>query len=87
MIVADRHEQFFFTRNRSRYQRDIGREVSASASGELIVGFPNFASDRWKLRNCGLSTDVDKAVSNSHLNHDIRFPALRERVRREEVKE
>jgi hypothetical protein len=46
MIVADRHEQFFFTRNRSRYQRDIGREVSASASGELIVGFPNFASDR-----------------------------------------
>jgi hypothetical protein len=68
MIVADRHEQIFFTRNDSRYQGDISREeVSGSATGELIIGLPNFASDRWKLRNCDLSTDVDKAVSNSKL--------------------
>jgi hypothetical protein len=46
MIVADWHEQFFFTRNDSRYQRDIRREVSGSATGELIIGFPNFASAR-----------------------------------------
>jgi hypothetical protein len=87
--VADRHEQFFFTRNDSRYQRDISREVPGSATGELIVGYRNFASDRWKLRNCGLSTDVDKPVSNSNLNHDFRLPALGDnRVRRKQgVKE
>src|ERR1019366_5007133 len=66
----------FLTRNDSRYQRDISREVSVSASGELIIGLRNFASDRWKLRKYDLSTDVDKAVSNSNLNHDFRLPAL-----------
>jgi len=75
-IVADRHEQLFFTRNDSRYQSDISREVSGPAIGELIVGLPGFASDRWKLRKCALSTDVDKAVSNSNLNYDFRFAGL-----------
>ncbi len=85
--MADRHEQFFITRNDSRYQRDISREVSVSASGELINGLRKFASDRWKLRKCDLSTDVDKAVSNSNLNHDFRLPTLGDRARRKGVKE
>jgi hypothetical protein len=45
-IVADWHEQFFFTRNRSRYQREISRDDTSSATGELIVGFQNFVNDR-----------------------------------------
>jgi chromosomal replication initiator protein len=81
--VADRHEQIFFTRNESRYRRDISREVSIPASGELIVDLHNFVSDRCKLRNFGLSTDVDKAVRNSNLNHDFRLLALGDKVRRE----
>ena len=86
-IVADRHEQIF-SPNDSRYQRDISREGSGSAYSELIVGFGNFASDRWKLRNCGLSTDVDKAVSNSNLNLDFRLLTIQGGVqRKEEVKE
>jgi len=85
--VADWHEQFFSTRNDSRYQRDVSREHSVPAGGGLIIGLRNFASDRWKLRNCGLSTDVDKTVSNSNLNHDFRLPALGDKVRREGVKE
>jgi hypothetical protein len=80
MIVADRHEQIF-SPNDSRYQRDISWVGSGSAYGELIVGFANFASDRWKLRNCGLSTDVDKAVGTSNLNHDIRLPGTGSGVR------
>jgi hypothetical protein len=43
---ADWHEQFFFTRNRSRYQRDIRMDDTGSATGELIVGFQNFVNDR-----------------------------------------
>ena len=84
--MADLHEHFF-TRNDSRYQGDISREHSVPAGGELIIGFQNFVGDRWKLRNCGLSTDVDKTVSNSNLNHEFRLPALGDKVRREGVKE
>ena len=73
----------FFTRNESRYQCDISREVSVPGSGELIVDLRNSVSDRWKLRNFGLSTDVDKAVRNSNLNYDFRLPALGDKVRRE----
>lgn len=85
MIVADRHEQVFFTRNESRYQCDISREVSVPGSGELIVDLRNSVSDRWKLRNFGLSTDVDKAVRNSNLNYDFRLPTLGDKIRREGV--
>jgi hypothetical protein len=84
MIVADRHELVFFTRNDSRYQPDISRVGSGFATGELIIGLGNYGSNRWKLRNCGLSTDVDKPVSNSNLNHDFRLPALFNKVRRQE---
>jgi hypothetical protein len=77
MIVADWYEHNFCSRNRSRYLRDMGRDETVSATGQLIVDIGNFASDRWKLRNCGLSTDVDNAVSNSNLNHDFRLLAFR----------
>ena len=65
----------------SRYLGDISRGESTFTSGELIVGLANFASARWKLRNCGLSTDVDKAVGTSNLNHDIRLPGTGSGVR------
>jgi hypothetical protein len=64
MIVATGTRSF--SPNRSRYQRDISRKVLGSATGELIIGLRNFASSRWKLRNTALSTDVDKAESNSN---------------------
>jgi hypothetical protein len=64
--VTDRHEQFFFTRNDSRYLGDISLAGLRLCTGELISGLHDFASDRWQLRIFGLSTDVDKAVSNSN---------------------
>ena len=76
--MADRYEHNFCSRNRSRYLRDMGRDETVSATGQLIVDNGNLASDRWKLRNCGLSTDVDKPVTNSNLNHDFRLLAFGE---------
>jgi hypothetical protein len=38
MIVADRHELAFCTRNDSRYQRDIRKEGSGLITGKLIIG-------------------------------------------------
>ena len=81
--MANRHEQFFFTAR----THDISWERSVSATGKLINDLRNFASDRWKLRNCDLSTGVDKEVSNSNLNHDFRSLASADKVQRKGVKE
>jgi hypothetical protein len=75
MIVANWYGHNFCSGNHSRYLRDMGRDETVPATGQLIVDIGNFASDRWKLRNCGLSTDVDNAVSNSNLSHDLRLLA------------
>jgi hypothetical protein len=75
MIVANWYGHNLCFRNRSRYLRDMGRDETVHATGQLIIDIGNVASDRWKLRNCGLSTDVDNAVSNSNLNHDFRLLA------------
>jgi hypothetical protein len=92
VIVADRHEQFFQAQLvhdiSAKRTRDTRREVPGIAAGELIIVFGDFDMNRWKLRKNGLSTDVDKAVSNSNLNHDFRLRTGGARVRAEQgVKE
>jgi hypothetical protein len=88
MIVAYRHEQFFHAQfvheigaNRTR---DTRRELPGTAAGELIVAFGGFDTEPWKLQKNGLSTDVDKPVSNSNLNHDFRLRAAGVKVRGEQ---
>jgi hypothetical protein len=53
---------------------------------ELIAPIKNLSTSRLGLRNCGLSTDVDKAASNSNLNHHFRIRVGRGRARRMEGK-
>jgi hypothetical protein len=66
------HAQFVHDIGANR-TRDTRREVSGTVAGELIIVFGDFGTNRWKLRKNGLSTDVDKPVSNSNLNHDFRL--------------
>jgi hypothetical protein len=53
-------------------------------AGELIVVRGDFEIKRWKLQKNGLSTDVDKPVSNSNLNYDFRLRTSGDRVRGEQ---
>lgn len=88
VIVADRHEQFFQAQLvhdiSAKRTRDTRREAPGTAAGELIIVFGDFDMNRWKLRKNGLSTDVDKAVSNSNLNNDFRLRTSGAKVRAEQ---
>ncbi len=58
--------------NRQRFE-DIQTHLAAYRTFELIAPIKNLSTSRSALRKCGLSTDVDKAVSNSNLNHHSGF--------------
>jgi len=52
MIVADWYEHNFCSRNRSRYLRDMVRDETVSATGQLIVDLGNFSLVT--VGNCGI---------------------------------
>jgi hypothetical protein len=66
-------------RSCSGYQRELRARYpsgcTGTVAGELIIVFSDLDRVRWKLRKRGLSTDVDKPVSNSKLNHDLQLRA------------
>ncbi len=53
---------------------------------ELIAPIKTLSTSWSGLRKCELSTDVDKAVSNSNLDHHFRIPADHGLARRMEGK-
>ncbi len=60
--------------------------VVAYQTFEFMAAIKNLSTLWSGLRKCGLSTDVDKPVSNSHLNYHFRIRAGRGRARRREDK-
>jgi len=71
--------------SRQRFE-DIQTHLAAYRTFELIAPIKNLSTSRSGLRKCGLSTDVDKAVSNSNLDHHFRIPAGHGLARRKEDK-
>ena len=60
--------------------------VVAYRTFEFMAAIKNLSTSRSGLLKCGLSTDVDKAVSTSNLNYYFRIRAGRGRARRREDK-